>query len=142
MTPMTTLRATLTAVVAGALFAPAAAGVYCDAGNPSDEVRQDVLADGERAIARQVSRNRETMIRRGRHVALHHVLLWLGELGNGELLDWSPVSGRYRLFPGRPRHSLRLLAGPASSGDALRRPKEASAANVVGFCLLPHSVGR
>jgi hypothetical protein len=31
-----------------------------------------------------------------------HVLLWLGELGKGELLDWEPATGKYRLFPGVP----------------------------------------
>lgn len=31
-----------------------------------------------------------------------HVLLWLGELGNGQLLDWEPTTGRYRLFPDVP----------------------------------------
>jgi hypothetical protein len=32
-----------------------------------------------------------------------HVLLWLGELGNGQLLDWEPATGKYRLFPDVPK---------------------------------------
>ena len=31
-----------------------------------------------------------------------HVLLWVGELGSGQLLDWEPATGRYRLFPDVP----------------------------------------
>lgn len=31
-----------------------------------------------------------------------HVLLWLGELGNGQLLDWEPSTGKYRLFSDIP----------------------------------------
>jgi hypothetical protein len=35
-------------------------------------------------------------------IRLGHVLLWLGELGRGQLLDWEPVTGKYRLFPDVP----------------------------------------
>ena len=31
-------------------------------------------------------------------IRLGHVLLWLGELGNGQMLDWEPATGKYRLF--------------------------------------------
>lgn len=35
-------------------------------------------------------------------IRLGHVLLWLGQLGNGQLLDWDPATGKYRLFPDIP----------------------------------------
>jgi hypothetical protein len=35
-------------------------------------------------------------------IRLGHVLLWLGQLGNGQLLDWEPTTGRYRVFPDIP----------------------------------------
>jgi Subtilase family len=38
-------------------------------------------------------------------IRLGHVLVWLGELGNGQLLDWEPVTGKYRLFPGVPTNA-------------------------------------
>lgn len=31
-------------------------------------------------------------------IRVGHVLLWLGELGSGQLLDWEPATGKYRLF--------------------------------------------
>jgi hypothetical protein len=31
-----------------------------------------------------------------------HVLVWLGELGEGQLLDWESATGKFRLFPDIP----------------------------------------